>query len=527
MRSVADFIVNRWILWVALLVFIIIKIPHLHYAFHWDECWVYGPAVKTMARNGISFLPGSLDPTLSRGHPHMFYVWYALWLKVFGFSNQSLHSFGLTISCILLISVYEIGQRIFNKRVGVLALLLVTTQVIFITMSSSVLPEAMLTLFALLAVYCYVQNKYWLTMIFLAMLLFTKEIGSVLGLILGINATAMLFYSSRPLKARILNLLSVVVPGILIVLFFLRQKAVFGWFILPDHSSLLSWTWKSFYGTYHTVIYFMFLEDYRNYLFEALIVLAVVTSILRKKNKYLFLLFPALAVFMLIDTYITGHMGDVLLVVLLPVSLFACVYALFKSGYFTEAIRLKFTTLVTCFIVGTILFSSISFFTYRYLLPTVIFMCLLVAIYIDYYFRSLFLSGYYFAGAFIIALGIYAYQHDEGFGDTDVAQYNAIKVHQATVDYLEDHDLYGKGISAGSFLQLAHLVRTENGFLRSDRIFWHLIWHKYTDGSDYVLLDNVDPACDLSVKNDTAFHLIYRTTSGDCWSEIYARNQLH
>ena len=64
-----DFLKNRWVLIVVLVVLVMFKIPHILVPFYWDESWPYVPAIKEMYRNGISLLPGAIDPNLSRGHP--------------------------------------------------------------------------------------------------------------------------------------------------------------------------------------------------------------------------------------------------------------------------------------------------------------------------------------------------------------------------------------------------------------------------------------------------------------------------
>src|ERR1700733_5833249 len=112
-----DFFKNRWVLLLVLILFIMIKIPYLLYAFYWDESWPYVPAIIAMHSHGASLLPNAIDPNLSRGHPLFFHALGALWIDVFGGSNKSMHSFALVISLLFLISIYEAGYRIYNKRV--------------------------------------------------------------------------------------------------------------------------------------------------------------------------------------------------------------------------------------------------------------------------------------------------------------------------------------------------------------------------------------------------------------------------
>ena len=70
------------ILILATIAFIIFKIPHLSMPYCWDEAWVYGPAVRMMAENGLGLLPDALPVHYSRGHPLLFHFLAAGWLTV-------------------------------------------------------------------------------------------------------------------------------------------------------------------------------------------------------------------------------------------------------------------------------------------------------------------------------------------------------------------------------------------------------------------------------------------------------------
>src|SRR5580704_9697985 len=103
----AEFLKKRWVLFLVLIVFAVCKLPHLHYAYYWDESWPYAVAIKTMYYHGISLMPNAIDPELSRGHPLFFHAIAALWMNIFGASHVSMHSFALLISLLLLVTLYE------------------------------------------------------------------------------------------------------------------------------------------------------------------------------------------------------------------------------------------------------------------------------------------------------------------------------------------------------------------------------------------------------------------------------------
>ncbi len=137
----SDFLRKRWVLFLVLAVFVVCKIPHLYYPFYWDESWPYATAVKAMYAHGPSLMPNAIDGELSRGHPLFFHAAGALWMDVFGSSHFSMHCFALFIAIACLVSLYEIGLKLFNQRVAVLSLLLVSTLAIFFLHSSLLLFE--------------------------------------------------------------------------------------------------------------------------------------------------------------------------------------------------------------------------------------------------------------------------------------------------------------------------------------------------------------------------------------------------
>src|SRR5579863_8345635 len=95
-----------YILLILVLVFIIIKFCTLNTPFFWDEGWVYGPAIREMAKNGISLMPDALSDTYSRGHPLLFFVAGAIWVKLFGSTLFTMHLYALTIAICFIFTLY-------------------------------------------------------------------------------------------------------------------------------------------------------------------------------------------------------------------------------------------------------------------------------------------------------------------------------------------------------------------------------------------------------------------------------------
>jgi len=170
---------NRLLFYSALILFIISRIPYLHFAFYWDESWVYAPAAYLMYDHGPSLLPDAIPVLFSRGHPLLFPALCAGWMKIFGRSNYAMHSFALFISVALAIILYEVLRSVFNNRIALLSAALLLLNTYFLVESTAVVTDIMITLFAFISLVCYIREKYFLAALSLTLLLFTKESGLV------------------------------------------------------------------------------------------------------------------------------------------------------------------------------------------------------------------------------------------------------------------------------------------------------------------------------------------------------------
>ena len=124
-----------------------------------------------MYKNGPSLLPGVIDAYLYRGHPTFFYFITTVWMKIFGPSLLSIHSFFIIISTCLIFSVFIVGSYIAGKTVGLLASTCLLATPLFIAQAGFLLPEVILALFSILTVYFYFKQKIVLEIVFGTLLL--------------------------------------------------------------------------------------------------------------------------------------------------------------------------------------------------------------------------------------------------------------------------------------------------------------------------------------------------------------------
>lgn len=243
--------------WVAfaiiMLAFILFKIPDLSLPYFWDEAGVYAPGSLAMKDNHtISIMPKALDPEFSRGHPLLAVASYAAFFKIFGDSHVHGHLFSLLLACGVLLLTYHYTARIFSRMAALIAVLLLAFTPVFYAMSAIVLPEMILTLFTVWALFAVIQNKWGQYALAASLAMMCKESAIV------IPAAVLFFLFVRSLQARDFLkwkrwklFLTAIVPLVVFGIFLLIQKAQNGWYFFPLHvgyiqhdvSSILSTLW--------------------------------------------------------------------------------------------------------------------------------------------------------------------------------------------------------------------------------------------------------------------------------------------
>ncbi len=476
-----------------------------------------------MAANGPSLMPGSIPGGYSRGHPLLFHFLCAVWIKCFGYSNIALHSFPLMISVLCLIAIFEGCRNMFGVRTASIALLLVSTQVIFFVQASFVLPEVMVTLCAFLVLYYYSRDQLLPASLMLFCLFFTKESGLVFGAVISCDTLLCFFTKRGSLKTQIWRLTAVMAPTLFIGIFFLMQKAITGWYLLPLHSSLIHTNWDALYKLLLRCMHCMFTNDpATSVLFIFIAALGIIPAVARRNAGYLFLFFPAIIVYILTNKEITDNTGDVVWVVLLVLLFAIPFYFLFRFNKTLNTQARRFIILLGCCYGAYLFFSMLSVLTYRYLLAEIVLLLIFLAVCIETFIMAGGKVVFYCAIAGILLIEAYAFYSDEGVDDTDLGAFHAMKVQRDVVAYLEKANAYDKEITTGCFWETVHLIDSTEGFLSSSRLFSKISWDTARPQTDYAVFDNVcwSPTYEHIQKNP-AFHLVYKTTDGPIWAEIY------
>lgn len=222
---------------VVVLVFIILKLQTIATPYFWDELGVYVPGALMMKDNHtIGLLPSCLEPLYSRGHPLLFVFLQAIYFKIFGDNVVSGHSFSIILGCVTLLVFYWCSKDLFNKKTALLASVLLAVQPVFFAMAGVVLPEMMLTVFLIPAIWAIIRKRWLVCAVFSTLAMFTKEAAIIIP---GVAFIVLLMDGIREkelLKGkRFLHLLLAGTPLILFAIFLFIQKKQNGWYLFPEH----------------------------------------------------------------------------------------------------------------------------------------------------------------------------------------------------------------------------------------------------------------------------------------------------
>jgi len=509
---------QRIFLIAAIIIFILAKIPHLGYAFYWDESWVYAPAIKLMYEHGPDLLPTAISPDYSRGHPLLFHALCVVWMKLFGASNFSMHCFALFISVLLVVAVYEIVLKLFSKRAAIIATILLLSNSNFFFQSSFVMTDIMLALSALLGIYYYSIKKYLPASIALAVLFFTKESGLVMGVVVGIDIVAGIVRRNSDLKETVKKCLTLAFPSLLIGLFFVIQKYQLGWYLYPNHTDSVQLSLDKTH-VLQMGMKFIFSDEQRYWLYILAGLIMMPVAIKGKNKKALAFLLLTLLLFTCMYIF---YPKDVVFFIGVGILFLSAVVIFITEWLVLDRAARRFTELSVYFCFAFTFFSVVNFYESRYLIPVVI-ICsvILVSILLDKYtprlakWSTVLIVAVSVAGA----LSIYSTQFER-------VAYDRMRVQQHVVDYFEKNVAYDEPICCFSFLQEVHLNDYKTGFLHGTQQYTN-VTENITDSSRYVVLDNIDPFLHSEgIHPDSSFVQVYRYQYKDVWAEVYRRKEM-
>lgn len=450
-----------------LLGFVLFKIQDLFLPYFWDEAWSYIPAIKEMAIKGSSLLPNSISPELYRGHPLLFYFLSSFWIKLLGSNIWIAKLFPLFISICFLQSVFSFAKKNFNYLTAILTLVILIIQSVFFAQSTFLLPEVLLALFTVLSLNSYIDKKYTSTIIWLTLALYTKESAVVIwGVIAFVRFLEVLNTKDVSLYYKFKKIIFFLFPLVFVLIFFLVQKFLVGWFFFPEHISYLSLA--EFAGK---------LKGYSSYLFIFM-------------GRNLLTLFGFGALIWLIIR---------------------------KEHQLKEKRRILF---ILTFFIGTyLLFSSFNFYSPRYLVSILPFVILIWVYLIERVTRKYPILVTILSFAVIIANNLSFTINKRGGNDHTLGYRDLIKVQSEMVSYCEELEIYDDAIFT-HFLMQYYLTNSDLGYL-TNAIEFRNVNNKLTAKTEYAIISSNELDNGVYEKIKNRHKLLKRYEQKGSWIELY------
>jgi hypothetical protein len=483
--------------------FILIKIPHLSLTYYGDEALT---AARMHEAGSIIYNSG------------LFYLSEGLWMKIFGTGLIAAKSFPLLLSILLLFSIYFFCKKFFSRLTGLAAVIIFSSQGIFLAQSSFVLPEVLFTLLTIAALYFYFSiggigysvsgnvysvsgnvyrvsgneyrvsgNEYRVSgigysvsgigyIISAILLSLTKESGLILVIILFLMQLGDFIrirnYELGIRNKEFKNLVACFIPILLISVYYIIQKQTFISYLYPEHKGFISFTWSSF----------------RHNLFDVQF-----TQLCLESGKNIMSLFLIISI----------------------------VFYLFKSIK-PEPFQKRIIFFMLLFIIIFLIFCSINSVSSRCILctyPIYIILCSYVII-------TAFREYKYISAAILITvifIKIHNTYTEKSDSDTNLGYINSIVIHKKAVEYCENKHLQDKIIYT-DLLMKKYLTSPSLGYLSDKNKVFRFVTDDDKDfkKADYCILSSPEnnPKQE-KLKKENKPKLIYSVHKGQLWAEVY------
>lgn len=461
-------------LFLLVLGFIFFKLPFLSLPFYWDEAWVYGPAVRIMEESGPCLVPLCISDWWYTGHPLLFYFLASSWMKLFGATCFSGHLFAMTVSVLALFSLYYTSSKLFDKRVGLLSTVLLMTTPVFAAQSGIMVPETLLTLFSVWALYFVIQKKFWGYFIFAVLVLCVKESGAVIVCAASLYA---LMFNPRDgaLKTRFLHALTMLSPILVGSIFYFLQNYLAGYFFYPRHLNWVDLSYDSIVLKFEMAYVFVTQDQGRKWI-SLFAIGALIVYLIR-----------------------------------------------FKAGLFDKVTRSKLGLLII-FLFGFMSFCSLNYLSQRYMLTMLPFFFIFVSYFLVHglsfnkWTEYLLITTLIGCNVFLLWKDTkHAFPHDISLAYKDM-----VEVHQDVVDYLVENKYQDKKIVTHGLVHAA-LKQPYAGYLTEKKANEFLAVNTLEPTDSDVLITSIVESDDarIQISNFKDLVLIKEFKQGNAWCKLW------
>jgi len=477
-QKISGFLLKIWnnnFITLLIILLIAINFSWLTFPFYWDEAWSYAMAIFGMAESGPTLIPGHANEWFTRGHPLFFYFIASSWLVIFGKTLLSAHVFALVVSCCSLYIIHFFCKQLFSIKVANFAALSMMVQVIFIAQSSLLLPEIFLMGLSVWVVYLYIKKKWYSFIAVSFCLILSKETALVLFAVLFFDTVFLqkIIYRKEHKfdMTYIREIFFVIIPFLLFGIFLIVQKMNLGYFFYPEHTNLMSFSLKECMEKLSSISNSLFISNLR-YIWLCIAVPALLVGIIKKR-------------FLKNDIHIFALSG--------------------------------------IFIFAYLLFSSINFFTLRYLLTPLPFIIILYIVIISKSFSGK--SGYFLIVVAILVNLYYGLVVSNGEGDCSRNFRQSVMAHKEAVNFCESQQWHDRSIKT-NFLMNFNLVYPQLGYLYNvEKPFTNCGNHEFPD--IYIFYSSEYESKIDEIRSDINYELVKKIEKPNgCFVEIYEKREV-
>jgi len=427
----------------------------------------------------------------------------------------------------LLLTLFFVCKKIFTNKVGFFAVLILSFQSIFLSQFALVLPEILVVLFSVLAVYFYIRKIDWAYLLFGSLLVLTKESGVIVILSIVIWNVIDYLKSTKKENFNSYKFLKInfflSLPIVCLLIHFLLLKYYFGWFFFPEHISEFNFNWEDFSWRIRKTLNYIFVDNGRQPILIALISIAILFN---QKISIKYRLFILLLFFSLTKIFFRyWKTFDIIEIYIVPIVFIFVIRYIFWEEKQMNKFQQKFIGFSLIFSILYSLFSSSYFDNLRYLFYILPFFIIVSCYYVSTltYFKNISIIIFTFI---CIGFSMFFTFQDKDYGDVNLSYGDVAIMYSRTIDYLEEREFYDYPIKT-PFLFKHALTRPLSSYLKSKRIFTNFLDNKNMDNCTQCLFlfTNVESKSPIyeEVKNNSNYELIQSFQVGDAWSEIYQK----
>jgi len=192
---------------------------------YWDELLVYIKSGLWFSEHSlIEILPGLHSNQICYGHPPFIFICLAILYRVFGYSHAVTHVFTAFFGFLGVYGTYLLGSRLFDRRTGLIAGLLLFFSPIYYAQTGMASAEIFVASLTVLCVYFLLTEKSWAYLVAGICLAQTKA--SCLAVFVAIMLYQVLFERKREDFWRRLGFHAI--PLVSIVVFLVAQRLITG-----------------------------------------------------------------------------------------------------------------------------------------------------------------------------------------------------------------------------------------------------------------------------------------------------------